>query len=733
MPGTLLNLSSFLQKQLLQWDVAKANYQALAAVEKRVISTNTGDIVVQFNPARIVSSGAKTDAKSIEARPCFLCATNRPTEQLHYSYLDRYDILVNPFPIFPEHFTVPHKQHIPQQIFPYFGDMLDLACDFSSYVVFYNGPACGASAPDHLHFQLGNKGFLPIEKDYDTLPKKPILPFSYLQYQSIETDFYHAIVIESETKEDVEKRFSFLYKQLQKTSAEPMMNVVCWHSGTNFVVVVLPRTKHRPTQFFADDDSKILLSPASVDLGGVLITPMERDFVALQLTDIVDISSQVCLSVDAVTNMLKNPFVTIGIVSSPTISFGFTPAPYVCTTTNEPMQGEYMVSIVEGKILFNNQLYNELSFEPVDFTSDTFWVHDVIIGVNFHWQRKENQCFKGSLRFVVEHDKIVLINRVQVEEYLRSVISSEMSATSSFALLKAHAVISRSWLFAQIQQAITTKDVTSTIDGDTIIKWYDHHNHLLFDVCADDHCQRYQGVTRVSTNHVQQAIDETCGEVLVFDNQLCDARFSKCCGGVTEEYATCWENSEVPYLGSIVDAKQGEKKIDLRTELAVSSWIKSSPTVFCNTADTHILSQILPHYDQETTDFFRWKKVYSQHELATLLHKRSGIDVGNIQEIRPIKRGKSGRLEILEIVGTKRTVRVGKELEIRKWFSDTHLYSSAFIVERDNKGNFVFTGAGWGHGVGLCQIGAAVMSEQGYSYKEILQHYYTGVDIVSVY
>ncbi len=733
MPGTLLNLSSFLQKQLLQWDVAKANYQALAAVEKRVISTNTGDIVVQFNPARIVSSGAKTDAKSIEARPCFLCATNRPTEQLHYSYLDRYDILVNPFPIFPEHFTVPHKQHIPQQIFPYFGDMLDLACDFSSYVVFYNGPACGASAPDHLHFQLGNKGFLPIEKDYDTLPKKPILPFSYLQYQSIETDFYHAIVIESETKEDVEKRFSFLYKQLQKTSAEPMMNVVCWHSGTNFVVIVLPRTKHRPTQFFADDDSKILLSPASVDLGGVLITPMQRDFAALQLTDIVDISSQVCLSVDAVTNMLKNPFVTIGIVSSPTISFGFTPSPYVCTTTNESMQGEYMVSIVEGKILFNNQLYNELSFEPVDFTSDTFWVHDVIIGVDFHWQRKENQCFKGSLRFVVEHDKIVLINRVQVEEYLRSVISSEMSATSSFALLKAHAVISRSWLFAQIQQAITTKDVTSTIDGDTIIKWYDHHNHLLFDVCADDHCQRYQGVTRVSTNHVQQAIDETCGEVLVFDNQLCDARFSKCCGGVTEEYATCWENSEVPYLGSIVDAKQGEKKIDLRTELAVSSWIKSSPTVFCNTADTHILSQILPHYDQETTDFFRWKKVYSQHELATLLHKRSGIDVGNIQEIRPIKRGKSGRLEILEIVGTKRIVRVGKELEIRKWFSDTHLYSSAFIVERDNEGNFIFTGAGWGHGVGLCQIGAAVMSEQGYSYKEILQHYYTGVDIVSVY
>ena len=360
-------------------------------------------------------------------------------------------------------------------------------------------------------------------------------------------------------------------------------------------------------------------------------------------------------------------------------------------------------------------------------------VHDVVIGVDFHWQRKEIQCFKGSLRFVIEQDKIVLINRVQVEEYLRSVISSEMSATSSIALLKAHAVISRSWLYAQIQQANTTKDVTSTIEGDTIIKWYDHHNHLLFDVCADDHCQRYQGVAKVTTNQVRQAIEETSGEVLVFENQLCDARFSKCCGGVTEEYATCWENSEVAYLQSIVDEKQEEKKLDLHTELAITSWIKSSPTVFCNTSDKHILFQILPHFDQETTDFFRWKKVYSQHELSTLIHKRSGIDFGAIEDIRPIKRGKSGRLEIIEIVGTTRTMRIGKELEIRKWLSDTHLYSSAFIVERDDEGSFIFYGAGWGHGVGLCQIGAAVMSEQGYSYKEILRHYYTGVDILSVY
>lgn len=733
MPGTLVNLSSFLQQQLSQWDVAYTNYQALQSVKKRVIEAQTGKLIVQYNPARIVSSAAKTDAKSIEARPCFLCATNRPQEQLQYSYHNTYDILVNPFPIFPEHFTVPHKQHIPQQIRPFFGDMLNLACDFPSYVVFYNGPACGASAPDHLHFQMGNKGFLPIEKEYDTLPKKPVNSFSYLQYQSIETDFYHAIIIESDTKQDVEKRFSFLYKQLQKTSAEPMMNVVCWHTGTNFVVIVLPRTKHRPTQFFATDDTKIVLSPASVDLGGVLITPIEKDFTTLQLADIVDISSQVCASVEDISNKLQHPCVSVGILSSPSIAFSFAGSPYFCTTINEQVQGECIVSCVNGKILFNNQLYNELCFEPNDANVDTFLVYDVVIGVDFHWQRKENQTFKGTLRFVVEQDNIVLINTLPVEEYLLSVISSEMSATSSISLLKAHAVISRSWLFAQIQQVCSSQAETLSIEGNTMIKWYDHHNHLLFDVCADDHCQRYQGVAKVTTNQVQKAIEETYGEVLVYQNNLCDARFSKCCGGVTEEYATCWENSQVAYLQSIVDEKQEEKKLDLRTESAITSWIRSSPTVFCNTSDAHILSQILPHFDQETTDFFRWKKVYSQHELSTLIHKRSGIDFGVIHDIRPIKRGKSGRLEIIEIVGTTRTMRIGKELEIRKWLSDTHLYSSAFIVERDDERNFIFYGAGWGHGVGLCQIGAAVMSEQGYSYKEILQHYYTGVEILSVY
>lgn len=731
-----IDLSDFLQQQLTEWELANANFKALCEVKTKQIEGDVIPLYVQFNPARIVSSGAKTDAKSIEQRPCFLCAKNRPAEQRVYSYRNKYDILVNPFPIFPQHFTVPHKEHIPQQILPFFQDMLDLAHAFSSYLVFYNGPSCGASAPDHMHFQLGNKGFLPIETHYHQLPKKPIAEFLYQQLSVIDTDFYHAIVIESADKKEAEQRFRFLYKQIQQGNKEPMLNVLCWYTAGKYVVVVIPRAVHRPTQFFAQGEDAILLSPASVDLGGVLITPLEKDFQKLTLHDVADISSQVCLSQDLIRKLLQNPFVKVGILSAPSVVFSLETT-FLCSVSTELLKGDFTVSCVEGKIVFNNTEYDEIYIEPQNYAAATFEVHDVVIGVGFHWERKENQRFKGAIHLLIEDGSVVLINEVQVEDYLHSVISSEMSATSSLELLKAHAVISRSWLLAQMEYSDSESAECVTDKGpatNTILKWYDHSNHSLFDVCADDHCQRYQGVIRATTPTVQQAVRETKGEVLLYNNQLCDARFSKCCGGISERFSTCWENRDEPYLQAVSDTASQNLISDVSDEKLAKEWILSSPDdVFCNTKDTAVLSQILNTYDQETPNFFRWKVVYAPQELADLLRQRSGIDFGMIQDIRALKRGASGRIEKLEIVGSLRTVKVGKELEIRKWFSTSHLYSSAFVVEKDKQGNFTFTGAGWGHGVGLCQIGAAVMSQKGYTYEQILQHYYTGVSIVALY
>ena len=438
---------------------------------------------------------------------------------------------------------------------------------------------------------------------------------------------------------------------------------------------------------------------------------------------------------------MKEPEISVGIVNAQEIHFSLNGNYFA---KGETVCGDQVVTFNEGGILWNGNLYRELTFTPQE-ESNSFSLYDVTIGINFHWERQETQIFMGTLRFVVHEDKITAINQLSVEDYLTSVISSEMSATSSLELLKAHAVVSRSWLFAQIEKRKALKDTggdffSFTKTKEEYIRWYDREDHTIFDVCADDHCQRYQGITKASNETVAEAVRATRGQLLMHGNKVCDARFSKCCGGATEEFEYCWEEKHYPYLTAIRDAEEEEHRElpDLTQEKEAQYWIRKAPHSFCDTHDAKILSQILNNYDQETTDFYRWHIRYSQEELAEIIRNNTKTDYGDIIDLIPVERGKSGRICKLKIVGTLKTLTIGKELEIRRTLSTSHLFSSAFIVDKGELVDgipqwFFISGAGWGHGVGLCQIGAAVMGEKGYKYDEILLHYYKGAEIRRFY
>ena len=440
------------------------------------------------------------------------------------------------------------------------------------------------------------------------------------------------------------------------------------------------------------------------------------------------------------SNRKEEPIVSVGIVSASKLCFSLN-APY--TVCGSQRFGKQVVELSEGRILWESALYDELLFEPTDAQS-SFTLEDVTIGVNFHWERKEAQTFLGKLRFIVEDNNICAINELPVETYLTSVISSEMRATSSLELLKAHAVISRSWLLAQMEQRKAEnnnveKQPSFFKTNEEIVRWYDREDHKRFDVCADDHCQRYQGITKAANKHVVEAIQQTAGEILTSHGEICDARYSKCCGGAVEEFQYCWENIKKPYLQALPDTLPDSTPLpDLTDEAVARQWILSSPDAFCNTTDQKVLSQVLNDFDQETTDFYRWNQTYSQAEVKQLLEEKLEVQFGDIIDLIPLERGKSGRIYRLKIVGKERTLIIGKELEIRRALSKSHLYSSAFIVEKaDIKDGvpqkFIIKGAGWGHGVGLCQIGAAMMGKQGYRYEEILLHYYKGAEITKAY
>lgn len=438
---------------------------------------------------------------------------------------------------------------------------------------------------------------------------------------------------------------------------------------------------------------------------------------------------------------MEKPYINVGIVTGKEISFTLN-GKYL-TQEGEVVTGQLKVSATgNGEISLGTKKIESIELTPENYNC-SFTLHNVTIGISYHWERQEEQTFTGKLKLITDGENVIAINILPVEDYLVSVISSEMSATSSLEFLKSHAVISRSWLLAQIENRDRKNIHKSlqqnfTTDENCIIRWYDREDHKLFDVCADDHCQRYQGITKASNPSVAKAVKETEGMVLMYGDEICDARFSKCCGGISETFDTCWEDKDYPYLQPVIDYSENKDIPDLSIEENAEKWIRTTPAAFCNTHDEKVLKQILNNYDQETTDFYRWKVKYSQKEISELIHRKTSIEFGDIKDLIPMQRGKSGRISRLKIVGTLRTVTIGKELEIRRALSESHLFSSAFVVDKTEiagsvPSEFTITGAGWGHGVGLCQIGAAMMGEKGYSYDKILLHYYRNAEIKKVY
>lgn len=562
------SISRFFNRQLEMWEDARHRFRDLKHVEVRQLSDQ---LKVQFNPARIVSTGAKIDKHTLGERPCFLCERNRPKEQMTKQIDDHFQLLVNPFPILPVHFTIPATKHQPQSIYRHYGEMHRLLSLHSELMVFYNGPKCGASAPDHLHFQAGTSGVLPLQTNWQRLSRNltDVISLTDEEKISVLRDFLvPAFVIISKSEDSDEELFHRLYRSMpmRGDESEPMMNIIAWRKGDEFISVVIPREKHRPDAYFAEGEAQMMVSPGALDMAGLIITPREEDFSKINLDKATALLRECGISAEKMEAIVSNlkasaatahehplqllagkgkqPNVNVGIVSGQKIHFSLN-KPYLAK--GEMVTGEQEVAFSEGGILWNGNQYSSLTFHPQSADA-SFSLSDVTIGVNFHWERKETQTFLGTLHFVVESDKICAINELPVERYLESVISSEMSATSSLELLKAHAVISRSWLLAQMKKRREVAESGNNFfsfvkKDDRLIRWYDREDHTIFDVCADDHCQRYQGITKETSPHVAEAIRQTKGQILMDGDDICDARFSKCCGGVTEEFQYCWEDT----------------------------------------------------------------------------------------------------------------------------------------------------------------------------------------------
>ncbi len=711
MDNIFKHLDVCLEQQLNVWPAAREAFSNLEQVQTRVLSSS--GLALQHNPARIISTTAKVKPAEVTTRACFLCKDNRPQEQIAFDASNGFDLLVNPYPILREHFCVVSREHRLQMFKDCYKVMLGIAQELEpGYMIFYNGPRSGASAPDHLHMQIGRSEGIPL---VDKLRQNE--PSAKDEPVTIQPFGFPVVIIKGS---DPDKLWDYVSGMtIYDGEYEPRMNVLAFNRDGQVITAIIPRSKHRPDCYYSDGPDKVMVSPGAVDMFGLVITPRKEDFDSLTERQVLDIYRQVTP---------QQPKIKVGIMAAPLIKFCLNDS---YTDGRSSFEGEMSISVVGGRLSWNGILIDSLTLKPNEHGS-TFTLHDVTIGIGFHWERKEEQTFSGQLNFIVENGLVRAINILPVEEYLTSVISSEMKPTASKEFLKAHAVISRSWVLAQLRSPFRKTEATPSTDASTghdyildrIIKWYDHDQHTLFDVCADDHCQRYQGRTRIISAAAQAAVKETLGQTLVFDGHLCDARFSKCCGGVTEQFETCWQDEHKPYLVALRDSSINEGALpDLSIEENARQWIMSEPKSFCNSADGNILSESLNGYDLETPDYYRWKVEYTVEQVSDIFRRKSGLDIGDIVDLRPIRRGPSGRIYELEIQGTKQTVTIGKELEIRRTLSESHLFSSAFVVEKTSQG-FILHGAGWGHGVGLCQIGAAVMAAKGYAYREILHHYY---------
>ena len=687
-------------------------------------------MTVQLNPCRRISSEASLDKESINRRPCFLCPENRPAEQTNMEFEGRkgrrYRVTLNPYPIFPSHLVISSFEHTPQSIWHRYQDLLDFVRENNEYLGFYNGPESGASAPDHMHFQACPQGLTPLQNRVDELlAAGDDKTLDYLTNVK-EARLFHlneyargVFVLCGATAKSTAKLFYRLLDcaPVPDGSSEPKMNIIAWCHEGEYRTAVIFRERHRPHNYSSSGADHLAMSPGCADLAGVYVTTREEDFDKLDAGLLSQVVREVAASEETEKEIIwrltrSQRRLEVGIMSGSEIEFEII----------SDGAGRQKVEYSQGRISYNGALYDELVFEAQTeatmFAEPSFILYGVTIGVDFHWERKVTQKFAGTLKFIVDGGKVTAVNIVGVEDYLLSVISSEMKASAGLEFLKAHAVISRSWVMAQVEhrQSHVSRTpepscpVSEPVEGaGEYIKWFDHDDHTLFDVCADDHCQRYQGLTMAVGDTVRKAVDQTWGLVLTSEGKICDARFSKCCGGRMELFSTCWEDKDYPYLQPLPDTADCVEGGD----------------VFCDTKDEKILSQVLNDYDLETRDFYRWRTEYSRTEVSDLVRRRSGMDFGTIRDLVPVERGPSGRLKRLKVVGDKKTMIIGKELIIRRWLSDSHLKSSAFEVHWDGD-RLTLDGSGWGHGVGLCQIGAAVMAAKGYTFDRILLHYYPG-------
>ena len=684
-------LNKFIKDQLSVWQLASSNFRALKTAPSREVDVFGLKCRIQYNPRRVISSTADTSPAAIASRKCFLCADNRPKEQFHLGFEGRkgrnYHIQINPYPIFRGHLVIVRDEHIPQEIWHHFPDMLDFAARYKDYLVFYNGPSSGASAPDHLHFQAIPKHNLPMEDVVDEFLDHPGEPLATVKDASLyKFDGYArgVFALKATTSKSLAKLF---YRLLDctdrgKGEEEPMFNLYAYVKNGEYRTIVVMRSAKRSHHFYSKGADHLTISPGAADIAGLFVAPFREDYDKADTALLEELLSEVCISEDE-QNMIvwrltrHQEKISVGLLSAKEIRFEII----------SDGAGPQTVKWHDGRISYNGMLYDELYFDSMTlstlFAEASFILYDVVIGIDFHWQQKRTFKYAGGLKFIVEGDRITAVNCIGMEDYLMSVISSEMKSSASIELLKAHAVISRSWLKARLK---------------------DHKaGHEHFDVCADDHCQRYQGLTMAVGDDVCRAIDRTWGQVLEYGGDICDTRYSKCCGGRTELFSTCWEDVDLPYLQSVEDP-------------------------FCDCENSSILSQVLNDYDLHTADFHDWTVQYTTDELSELVRTRTGIDFGTIVALEAVERGPSGRIKYLRITGTLREEVIGKELAIRKALSSSHLKSSAFEIEKSPDG-FVLKGRGWGHGVGLCQIGAAAMAAQGYDYRQILSHYYVGAEI----
>lgn len=684
-------LNKFIKDQLSVWQLASSNFRALKTSPSREVDVFGLKCRIQYNPRRVISSTADTSPAAIASRKCFLCADNRPKEQFHLGFEGRkgrnYHIQINPYPIFRGHLVIVRDEHIPQEIWHHFPDMLDFAARYRDYLVFYNGPSSGASAPDHLHFQAIPRHNLPLEDVVDEFLDHPGEPLATVKDASLyKFDGYArgVFALKATTSKSLAKLF---YRLLDctdrgKGEEEPMFNLYAYVKNGEYRTIVVMRSAKRSHHFYSEGADHLTISPGAADIAGLFVAPFREDYDKADTALLEELLSEVCISEDE-QNMIvwrltrHQEKISVGLLSAKEIRFEII----------SDGAGPQTVKWHDGRISYNGMLYDELYFDSMTlstlFAEASFILYDVVIGIDFHWQQKRTFKYAGGLKFIVEGDRITAVNCIGMEDYLMSVISSEMKSSASIELLKAHAVISRSWLKARLK---------------------DHKaGHEHFDVCADDHCQRYQGLTMAVGDDVCRAIDRTWGQVLEYGGDICDTRYSKCCGGRTELFSTCWEDVDLPYLQSVEDP-------------------------FCDCENSSILSQVLNDYDLHTADFHDWTVQYTTDELSELVRTRTGIDFGTIVALEAVERGPSGRIKYLRITGTLREEVIGKELAIRKALSSSHLKSSAFEIEKSPDG-FVLKGRGWGHGVGLCQIGAAAMAAQGYDYRQILSHYYVGAEI----